>query len=725
MSAATDEASRTMRILVAFKVTPDFELLRDADWATAATGGVETRYVRRILNCFDESALELALRVADGLATQRATATPATRGAPAGAPLVELGAVSIGGREAEAYLKSLVALGYERATRIDPGAGKSEHGASQSEHGVAQGEHRAPGTGDTTTDLDFAPAVVAALIARYARDVDHSDLVVLGCRSGPGDGGTVPFRVAEELGWPCLSQVTELEALADGRLRATCAADDGLARLTLRGPCVLAIGNAVVSSLRVPTLKRRLAHRDEPLDVLPADAIGIDIAATCRDQVSRLTGLDPIDRTRAGALVDGPTPQAKARALYDTHLRARLANAGASPSSPLVPAARAVPPVFSPLDQHGRDEKPTSSPSVGMIEAAASASSPLHTLAGAPRFVAAIDATGDRERAASACAVQAGALAAFLRDGLTGELTGETIVFHGESDCERLVELAPTREVRLVRVPPRRPDLVAGALAGAVHEHDVALVLTAAGASTIELTTRLACRTGGSALIDALALELVAGRLHGHAAVYSGHLRGRFELSARPWCVTLDAGWNDERGAVSAPADHVVLSRSDATAGADEMAATAGSGDAGDAGGAPFTDLELLDAPPTVDLTGSRFLVVAGYGAGDRARLERIAKAARRMGADFGVSRPVVMNAWAPADRLIGVSGSRAAPELCIVIGASGAPALYWGIERAGFVIAVNPDEHAPIARNADVVVLDDGVAVIEELAALVAHDDD
>ena len=91
------------------------------------------------------------------------------------------------------------------------------------------------------------------------------------------------------------------------------------------------------------------------------------------------------------------------------------------------------------------------------------------------------------------------------------------------------------------------------------------------------------------------------------------------------------------------------------------------------------------------------------------------------MGAAFGVSRPVAMNAWAPMDRLIGVSGTRAAPELCIVVGASGAPALYWGIEKAAFIVAVDLDEQAPIVGNADAAVIDDGVAVIEELAQIVA----
>ena len=91
------------------------------------------------------------------------------------------------------------------------------------------------------------------------------------------------------------------------------------------------------------------------------------------------------------------------------------------------------------------------------------------------------------------------------------------------------------------------------------------------------------------------------------------------------------------------------------------------------------------------------------------------------MGAAFGVTRPVAMNAWAPMDRLVGVSGTRAAPELCIVVGASGAPAFYWGIEKAALIVALELDEHAPIVRNADAAVVDDGLAVIEEVAEIVA----
>jgi len=270
-----------MRILASFKVTPDYEALRAADWAAGVAGRPETRYVRRILNCFDESALELALRLKEALAA---------RGFPA-----ELGALSVGGAEVDPYLKTLQALGYERVARVDPGA-----------------------------ELDFAPLLTSSIIAAFVRRAGRCDLLLLGCRSGPGDSGTVPFLAAEELGWPCLTQVTGLEALADGRVRATCATGEGLLSATLRLPCVLAVGNAVVSHLRVPTLTDRLTCRDRQVDILAADELGVDVAAGRRHETCALQSLEPIDRRRPGVLVGGASPREKARALYEKHLRSVL-----------------------------------------------------------------------------------------------------------------------------------------------------------------------------------------------------------------------------------------------------------------------------------------------------------------------------------------------------------------------------------------------------------------
>jgi electron transfer flavoprotein alpha subunit len=318
---------------------------------------------------------------------------------------------------------------------------------------------------------------------------------------------------------------------------------------------------------------------------------------------------------------------------------------------------------------------------------------------------------------------QARALGAFLREGVTrapapagaaAEPGGVTLVFYAhERDRERLVRLAPTNGVHLVRLPPRRPDLMAAALEGFARDPGADLFVFAGGPLGTELAARLACRTGGGVVADVLDVTLEAGRLLCHRSVYSGHLTGRVELVPRPWCVTADAGWYD--APQSPGGEHRILGDHVWPVAADR------DGDSASKAPPPLSDVELLESPTTGDLETARFLVIAGRGAGGPEGVERLAAAARRMGAAFGVTRPVAMNAWAPMDRLIGVSGTRAAPAVCLVAGASGAPALLWGIERAGFIAAVDIDEHAAIVTEADAAALGDAVTLVEALADLVA----
>lgn len=311
-------------------------------------------------------------------------------------------------------------------------------------------------------------------------------------------------------------------------------------------------------------------------------------------------------------------------------------------------------------------------------------------------------------------AKQARALASFLRDGLAGFPVGETLVFyHEEGDRPGLVALCPTSDVRLVKTSARRPDHMAEVLAGVARRAGTSLFVFAGGAAAAEAAARLACRARGTVLTDVLSVEVgpdrdEAGpdRLVCRKSIYSGHMVGRFELTGRPWCVTLDAGWADAP-APAAP-EHRILSDTDETA---------------EVGPPLFEDLEPTAPSETGGLAETRFLVVAGRGAGSREGVERLAEAAQRMGADFGVSRAVAMNAWAPVDRQVGMSGARTAPDVCLVVGASGAPPLHWGVEKAKYIVAVNSDEQAPIVRNADVALIDDGVAVIQELAAIIASE--
>lgn len=318
------------------------------------------------------------------------------------------------------------------------------------------------------------------------------------------------------------------------------------------------------------------------------------------------------------------------------------------------------------------------------------------------RVAAVLDATG------TAAERHARALGGFLRDGLAPadgvRAAAVTHVIARDDAGSGGVSVAPTSRVRLVRVPPHRPDVTTAALTAFQTGGGADLFVFPAGPSGTELAARLAARTGGSLLTGVLSADVSGGRLWCRSTVYAGHLAAEFELGPRPWCIVVDAGWADAR--VEPPEEHVVEAEAQLT-----------SGDVSTP--PPLLEIEPLEAPFTSDLQTARFLVVAGRGAGSRGGVERIAAAAARMGAAFGVTRPVAMNAWAGPDRQVGVSGTRTAPAVCIVAGASGAPAFLWGVERAGFIAAIDVDDGAPIAGESDAFVVGDAVAVLEALAGL------
>ena len=307
---------------------------------------------------------------------------------------------------------------------------------------------------------------------------------------------------------------------------------------------------------------------------------------------------------------------------------------------------------------------------------------------------------------------QAQALGGFLRHGLrlpadTTAAAATHLFYADDADRERLLALAPTRDVRLIRTPPYRADLMAAALSAFEAGGGAELFVFPGGPLGTELASRLSVRAAGGVLTGVLDAGVRGDRLACDRTMYSGHLKGRLELGPRPWCVTLDAGWADSR--VDAPADHVVQTAAEMLE--EDVSASA-----------TLHEVEPLEPPQTGDLEAARFLVVAGRGAASRGGVERLAAAAARMGAAFGVTRPVAMNAWAGPDRQIGVSGTRTAPAVCIVAGASGAPAFLWGVERAGFIAAVNVDERAAIVGEADAAVIDDAAPILEALADIVAR---
>jgi electron transfer flavoprotein alpha subunit len=293
-----------------------------------------------------------------------------------------------------------------------------------------------------------------------------------------------------------------------------------------------------------------------------------------------------------------------------------------------------------------------------------------------------------------------------LRNNLPVE-DGHTILLYRDK-CSRdaLLAQAATATVSLVRLSRCDPETILAALQELTARRPAELFLFHDDPAERELAVRLGCRLGARVLTAVRALKVEPTGLRCRRAIYAGHVEADFLLPHGPYCLSVARG-----GAAAAvpaiPAGTQVVEDLDRRE------------------PVPPDWSETPAAASAATLEGADFILATGRGAGSAERTARIAALAKTIGAAFGASRPVVMNAWAPLDRLIGVSGAIAEPKVCIVVGASGSAAFMAGIAKSRRIIAVNVDAAAPIMRCCDVGIVGDGVAVLEALARRMAGEGD
>ncbi|MBI9109407.1 MAG: electron transfer flavoprotein subunit alpha/FixB family protein [Spirochaetales bacterium] len=115
-------------------------------------------------------------------------------------------------------------------------------------------------------------------------------------------------------------------------------------------------------------------------------------------------------------------------------------------------------------------------------------------------------------------------------------------------------------------------------------------------------------------------------------------------------------------------------------------------------------------------LRDSDFVVVCGKGLGSKAAVEELSRWAERAGAVVGGTKKVIDHGWLPIHQLIGQTGNTISPELCLVIGASGATPFINGIIGSEKIIAVNNDADARIFDYADIAIVEDSRLIMAGL---------
>ncbi len=259
-----------MNILVCFKAVEDIDKLSEY---VIVDNQVELTYIPKIFNCFDESALEIVLRLSDHSESFRS--------------LLKRTALTVGNGTSDRFLHLLSALNFDNIIRID-----------------------------CNEDIRFMPKKIADKIAKYIKE-NKQDLIIMGNKAGTGDNGQTHFYVAESLGIPCFINVIDFKYKDEKSVVVTYETDDEFIEEIADFPVVLAIGNAQDTYLRVPTLKEKLfAKKNKTIDVLEIKSE--------ENENFQLNNIEEKLSKRLGFIIEGDSLDEKVNILYEKFLKERL-----------------------------------------------------------------------------------------------------------------------------------------------------------------------------------------------------------------------------------------------------------------------------------------------------------------------------------------------------------------------------------------------------------------
>ena len=181
-----------------------------------------------VLDSFAENALELAIQIRDKI------------------PGATVTALCLGDEESEDVLRRALAFTANAAVRV-----------WDEEWGNLDGQ------------------AVGHILAQTIQSIGGAQLILTGYQASDIEEGLVGPVMAEELGIPCLTLVSDLE-VEEGNVKATLEVEGGYAVVSVPTPSIFTIISAETNVPRLPKVKDIRLARNKPITVLESEDLDLD-----------------------------------------------------------------------------------------------------------------------------------------------------------------------------------------------------------------------------------------------------------------------------------------------------------------------------------------------------------------------------------------------------------------------------------------------------------------
>lgn len=282
---------------------------------------------------------------------------------------------------------------------------------------------------------------------------------------------------------------------------------------------------------------------------------------------------------------------------------------------------------------------------------------------------------------------------------------GSALIFHSylkenTGGLDNLTGILPVSCIKYVYVEKYVPEICLEYLVE--NSEESSLFFFVGDTYGNELCTRLGVRLKGCSLTEIVSLRKQGESFLAEKKIYAGHMLGTFKLSALPCLVSIDQHYSDDFTADFTGTKEVSYDIADSS---EEY------------------DIQQKTVVREISFADAACIMVLGRGLANRKQVKAVVEKAQEINLPVTGTRPCIMNAWLPMERMVGASGEILKNSLVILLGVSGAPAFYTGVEDCTHIVSINSDVKAPIMHKSDLAICGDCTEIFIRFAKLLKEE--